>query len=205
MNDFNLVAPVYDKLCRLVFGRSMYNAQTSFLKDIKPGGRVLILGGGTGWLLSALLLINEACYIWYIEASPKMLELSKKKVQPASPRISFICGTEEDIPEEVTFDAVITHCYLDLFTAKKCNKVIQRIKSSMHDDSIWLITDFVSTTWWHSAMISVLYSFFKVVSNITADALPPWRTSLAKNGFATIKEKRFFGGLICSTLVVRHE
>ena len=49
MNGFNSIAPVYDALATLVFGRSIRNAQLCFLGDIGYRGKVLILGGGTGW------------------------------------------------------------------------------------------------------------------------------------------------------------
>src|SRR5688572_18502098 len=155
MNEFNLIAPIYDRLSSFVFGSSMRKAQTLFLGDIPADANVLILGGGTGWLLAELLRINRSCRVWYIEASSNMLELSKDKVDKELPRVIFVHGTQNTIPKGVIFDAVITHCYLDLFTADSCQKVIQRITSTMHSESLWLITDFLNATWWQSALLKV--------------------------------------------------
>ena len=78
MNNFDSVAGYYDKLSILVFGTAMRRAQTAHLHDIPLGRNVLILGGGTGWLLSELSAVNPTCKVWYIDASSKMISLSKR-------------------------------------------------------------------------------------------------------------------------------
>jgi SAM-dependent methyltransferase len=200
MDEFNLIAPVYDKLSSLVFGNSMRSAQTLFLGDVPEWSNVLILGGGTGWLLADLLQTNKSCKVWYIEASSKMLALSQEIVAGEAHRVVFVHGTEVDIPEGVIFDAVISHCYLDLFSADRCRQVVQRIKSAMHAEGVWLVTDFLNTTWWQSALLKLMYAFFRTVSGIYTNVLPPWKESLLDDGFCLIKSKLFFGKFIFSGL-----
>jgi len=131
MSNFDRVAPVYDTLARFVFGRNMHRAQTVFLKDIAPGGHVLILGGGTGWLLAELLSLNPNCKVLYIDASIRMIEMARRKTVGSSD-IVFIHGTEKSIPPGLTFDAIITHFYLDLFDYESCAKVVSLIRGSCH-------------------------------------------------------------------------
>jgi tRNA (cmo5U34)-methyltransferase len=200
MNEFNLIAPIYDRLSSFVFGRSMRQAQTLFLEDIPADANVLILGGGTGWLLAELLRVNGSCRVWYIEASSKMLELSKSKVDNGLRRVRFVHGTQYTIPQGIIFDAVITHCYLDLFTADSCQRTIQRITSAMREESLWLIADFLNTTWWQSALLNLMYKFFRTVSSVEAKELPPWRDLVAQNGFLVKRSRNFFGGFIFSAL-----
>ncbi|HEY9047693.1 MAG TPA: class I SAM-dependent methyltransferase, partial [Ohtaekwangia sp.] len=70
--SFDSIAPVYDMLSRIVFGRSMVKSQRHFLKYIPAEASVLILGGGTGWIIQELFAVNNTCTIVYVEASQKM-------------------------------------------------------------------------------------------------------------------------------------
>ena len=201
-NNFDSVAKIYDKLSALVFGKTMAHAQTIFLSEIEQGATVLILGGGTGWLLAEILRTNLTCKIWYIEASSNMIMLSKKKISPAEmSRVNFIHGTEDSIPPATSFDVVITPFYLDLFCNNSCLAVVKKIKSSLHAKSIWIITDFVNTAWWHSGMLFLMYRFFEITINIEAARLPAWEATLKQNGLTEIKSYLFYSGFIKSTLV----
>ena len=201
-NNFDSVAPIYDNLSTLVFGKTMFNAQTIFLREIEQGATVLILGGGTGWLLAEVLRINLTCKIWYVEASSNMIMLAKKKISSAEMyRVNFVHGTEDSIPAEISFDVVITPFYLDLFCNNSCHVVIQKIKSSLHAKGIWIITDFVRTAWWHYGMLFLMYRFFEITSHIEATRLPDWESTLKQNGLEEIKSYLFYSGFIKSTLV----
>lgn len=157
-----------------------------------------MLGGGTGWLLAELMAINPTCRVWYVEASAKMLALSRKRT--SSPNVNFIYGTEESIPSGIKFDAVITHFYFDLFTEDFCQKLVIKIHPHIHHNGLWLIADFVNTTWWHGAMLGIMYRFFKVVSGVDVHQLPSWKQVVEKSGFKEVYSKNFFGEFIRSSL-----
>ena len=200
MNNFDSVARIYDGLSNLIFGKTIRRAQTAYLCDIGPGANVLILGGGTGWLLSELSEVNPTCKVWYIDASAKMIELSKAVTQNSAQEIVFIHGTEDSIPPDTTFDAVITNFYLDLFPKESCISAIRKIRSVIRANGIWLVTDFLNTTWWHSAMLGAMYRFFKLTCAIEASALPQWKNLLEENAFTEYKSHEFFGGFIKSAV-----
>ena len=161
MNNFDSVARFYDRLSKLIFGKAMRRAQTVHLHDIEPGANVLVLGGGTGWLLPELSAVNPTCKVWYIDASARMIELSKEMARNSAHEIVFIHGTEDSIPLGITIDAVITNFYLDLFPQDSCTSVIRKIRSAVRANGIWLVSDFLNTTWWHGVMLGVMYRFFK--------------------------------------------
>jgi ubiquinone/menaquinone biosynthesis C-methylase UbiE len=200
MNTFDLVAPFYDTLTKAVFGKSIRMAQTLYLPSIPPKAKVLILGGGTGWLLRKLLDINPSCSVCYIDASAKMIEISKNKIADHANEVVFIHGNENAIPPDVKFDAVITHFYLDLFSTADCDLVIQKIRASLREKSIWLVADFINTTWWHSAMLKLMYMLFKMITTIQADELPAWYPLLEKNGFIKAGSQKFYNGFIASMM-----
>jgi tRNA (cmo5U34)-methyltransferase len=200
MNNFDSVAGFYDKLSTLVFGKAMRRAQTAYLHDIPPGSNVLILGGGTGWLLSELSAVNPTCKVWYIDASSKMISLSKEHMLNSTHEIVFIHGTEESIPVGIMFDAVITHFYLDLFPTDSCIVIIRKIRSAIRTSGLWLVSDFINTTLWHGVMLRMMYGFFKVMCGIEGSSLSPWKNLLEKNGFKEHKSRVFFGGFIKSAV-----
>jgi len=200
MNNFDSVAGFYDKLSILVFGTAMRRAQTTHLHDIPRGSNVLILGGGTGWLLSELSTVNPTCKVWYIDASSKMIIASKKKMRKSTQEIFFIHGTEESIPVGITFDAVITHFYLDLFPEDSCIRIIHKIRSTIRTSGLWLVSDFIHTTWWHGVMLRTMYGFFKLMCGIEGSILPPWKNLLEENGLKEYKSREFFGGFIKSAV-----
>ena len=128
LNGFDAITPVYDWLARFVFGKSIRNAQLKFLNKIPGGSNILILGGGTGWLLSKLLEVNPTCTVWYIEASQKMLKRAQKEVHvPPTTSVYYIHGTEEDIPLGMKYNVVIANFFFDLFSPSSLQTLIRDI------------------------------------------------------------------------------
>ena len=93
-DGFDRIAPYYDALKRLVFGNAIHRSQAHFLQRLPQGCRLLIIGGGSGEVLSLLQNVNPLCRIWYVEASSKMLSLASSRVLPeAKHLVNFIHGT----------------------------------------------------------------------------------------------------------------
>ncbi|WP_276367786.1 class I SAM-dependent methyltransferase [Chryseolinea sp. H1M3-3] len=196
MNTFDKVAPFYDRLSRIVFGSSIHNAQIYYLTKVPREAKVLMVGGGTGRLLSELMITKPECQVWYIDASHKMIELAKRKTKKFGNRITFIHGTENSIPQDIIFDSVITPFYLDLFSQENCAQAIHKIQRSLNAQGIWIATDFVNTTWWHSVMLFLMYWFFKFTCSIETMTLPNWERLMSENGFLEVEFQTFYGGFI---------
>ena len=197
---FDRIASVYDGLGRLVFGDAIQHAQEYFLDDDPPQSKVLILGGGTGNFLVKLLALKPECEIWYVEASEKMLELSKVKTKN-SDRVHFIQGTENSIPSGIQFDVIITNFYLDMFTDESLDLVLMKIQKETKPNVLWLATDFIDKKkWWQFILLKMMYRFFRTVCDIEATNLPDWNACLVKKGFLKKKSQFFFSGFIESTV-----
>lgn len=200
LNGFDAVANTYDFLARLIFGNSLRQSQFHFLSRIPNGSNVLILGGGSGEILMELRRQKPSCKICYVEASEKMMILTKAKVQTAN-AIQFIHGTERSIPADRTFDAVITNFYLDLFSNTSLTNIIKLIKSSLASNGIWLVSDFVRTNkTWQRILLTTMYKFFRVVAGIEASALPDWTDKLREAGLQESESLTFFKGFIKSAV-----
>lgn len=196
-NNFDRIAFVYDRLARLLFGRSIIQSQLFFLHKIPDRSTVLILGGGSGWILEELLALRPSVEVCYIEASKRMISLAKERLQNDQ-RVQFICGTENDIPDRA-FTIVITNFYLDLFNQQSLSSVLQRIKKSLAPSANWIVTDFVDKKRWHRVMLKIMYIFFRITTKIEASKLPEWNTAVAQLGGVKTASKSFYGDFIEAT------
>ena len=198
MNDFDRIAKSYDFLAKIVFGSGIKDCQTHFLSMIPASSNILILGGGTGWLLKELEIKTKNCCIWYIERSEQMLSLAKSK--GAFHQVVFIHGDDSDIPNDIMFDVVITNFFLDLFPEEKLKLIVQTIRRSIKKNSIWLVSDFVNREWWHRLFLWIMYRFFKRTAKIEASMLPPWQLVLRSQGLKERVDQYFYGTFIKSAV-----
>ncbi|RAK00335.1 methyltransferase family protein [Larkinella arboricola] len=199
-NGFDGIAPFYDALSRLVFGNTLRKAQAHWLDRIPPGADILVLGGGSGWLLSRLLAVCKPRQVIYIDASAVMIELARQKVNNDR-RVDFRAGTELAIQPTDRVDVVITPFVLDLFTEERLKTVVlPRLFSSLRNNGLWLCCDFLEPrVWWQRILLWCEYHFFRTISHIEADRLPNWPQLLSTHLPLTFCQmKPFFGGMIGS-------
>lgn len=199
LNGFDRISFAYDFLAKFIFGKSIINSQKYFLNKIQDCSKVLILGGGSGWILAELFKVKPGCEVWYIEASQKMISLSKIRIKPTH-TIHFIHGTEQDIPLSMKYDVLITNFYLDLFNQHQLKSVIIQLQSSMKADAQWIVTDFVKEKWWQVIMLRVMYWFFRITCGIESRQLPEWSRAMDYAGVKEIELKTFYNGFIKATL-----
>lgn len=199
-SNFDRVAGVYDTLAHFVFRKDMRRAQFAFLDEIPTNANILVVGGGTGWLLAELLLRNPNCTVQYVDASSKMIELAEKTTSGLNDRVTFVHGTENDILPGSLFDAIITHFYLDLFDQDDLRRVVGCIKKSCRSGTLWLACDFVNNRKMHSVMLAFMYAFFRIYTNLKTRRLPDWNTAIQSAGFQEIRSRSFFHSFIRSAV-----
>jgi SAM-dependent methyltransferase len=201
MADFDRIARHYDSFGRFVFGKNITDCQTFFLSTIPNSSNILILGGGSGWILNAIEERTKGCRIWYVELSQRMIDLAKSCNK--SPNVIFIRGDECSIPEGVAFDVIITNFFLDLFNEDQLQKTVQAILPSMRKNTIWLVSDFVNRKAWHRAMVWIMYRFFMLTTNLETSSLPGWESLLHSMGFNESQSRYFYGSFIKSVVYKR--
>jgi tRNA (cmo5U34)-methyltransferase len=177
---FNRLAPIYDSLALLVIGKDIRTSQLHFLNHLKEKKELLILGGGTGWILPFILEMNPNLLIDYVELSSKMIDKAKSIVKGNS-NVRFIEGTEANIPSK-KYDSLITNFYLDLFNDEQIKFVIKKIMGSMATNSCWIATDFVSNKKSHKIMLWIMYRFFSFATGLKTTSLPAWEQGLENEG-----------------------
>lgn len=198
--NYDNTARFYDPLSRLVFGRAQVNAQIYLLQLIKAQSRVLIVGGGTGWILEEISELHPTgLTIAYVEVSGPMMDLSKKR-NCGNNTVEFIQQPIEEVNLVQPFDVVITSFLFDNFTQASSEKLIVQIDRLLIPGSIWLFTDFQLTgKWWQRPFLKAMYLFFSAVGRMETSVLPDPASCFNLLGYNKIAEKEFFGNFIIST------
>lgn len=204
INGFDRIARFYDPVQRMVFGNAIMKSQVAFLRSIEKDSKVLMIGGGTGEVLEALITLNKGCHVWYVEASSAMIARAKERIGTRSSHVTFIHGSDDSIPAGVAFDAAITGFFLDLFPEEKVGALSRRIGGHLRRNGLWLITDFVDQRkWWQELLLWSMYRFFVVTCGIEARTLPAWEHQVANNGFRERESRLFFGDFIKSAVLIK--
>ena len=205
LNGFNMIARRYDTLKQLVFGKSIYLSEICFLDRIPYGGTVLIIGGGSGEILPLLTESDPDAEIWFVEASSVMLRLAAKRLSHISAkRVRFIHGTEQDLPDGLLFDAVITNFFLDLFTDEKARDLCILMTNRLSRGGVWLVSDFVNgKKIWQRSLLWIMYRFFRGTCRVEAVKLPAWSHHIQVAGMEELSSCSFFRGFIHSALYRR--
>lgn len=195
--NYNNSAWFYDSLARLVYGKALVNAQVYLLKYIPPNSKVLIVGGGTGWILEELARIHPSgLQITYVEIAPNMMVQSQKR-NVGNNQITFITNAIENVNLPADFDIALTPFLLDNFTEENLNKVFKSIAILLKPNALWLNTSFQLTgKWWQRVMLQSMFILFKVICNLEASKLPSIDKCFEENAFKLIEQQNFFGEFI---------
>ncbi|MTI20624.1 class I SAM-dependent methyltransferase [Fulvivirga sp. RKSG066] len=166
MNNFNFIAPVYDFLARLVFFGAIKRSQLALLSELKSCKEVLIVGGGSGWILSALDALQAPMKITYLEKSTVMLGMSKNRRPLKYLKVDFVLGDIQELPK-VIYDGVITNYFLDVLSEVELKTTMSLIDTQSSANVKWLCTDFKpAQVWYHRPLLSIMFLFFKLTAQI---------------------------------------
>ena len=198
-NNFNLIAPVYDALAKLVFGNKLKRAQCHFLHLIPQDSNVLIVGGGTGWILDEIFKTGFRGSVTYLEASTKMIKMTEKRLQPDW-NVTLICGNERAIPQEF-YDAIITNFFLDVFSANQLKAIMVQLSDILLPNALWFCTDFKHTnSLRHKLIIWSMLRFFRLTTQLEASQLHDFAFYFNPLPVQCIVHSTFSNGLIFSSV-----
>ena len=203
--NFDRIAPVYDLLAKLTFGKTIRKVQQYYLSLIPVHSRILIVGGGTGWILTDLLSLGKNLqHITYLEASVAMLKRTDKKLTAYKalhtdrhfPAITCIHGTEDTIPPDDFYDVIITNFFLDIFDNTELQEVMMKFSRALHPHGIWLFSDFnicekPMNACWQRLLIRGMYWFFKITCQLTPVGLPDFERIFYQLGFLQTHSRYF--------------
>ena len=203
-SGFDYVAAFYDPLARLVYGRALQRAQQAALAAGLPATgqpRVLVVGGGSGWVLGEVLRRCPGARILYLEASPRMLARSRawlaRHYRQHAGQVVFRLGTEAALQPAEQFDALVTFFLLDLFEPERLRQLLARLDTARAPGGAWLLADFgPPRRWWHRLLLELMYGFFGLTTGISARRRPPIEEELARLGLRAAPAGQFFGRMV---------
>ncbi|MBN8821552.1 MULTISPECIES: class I SAM-dependent methyltransferase [unclassified Spirosoma] len=205
--NFNAVAPIYDLLAFLVFGRKLQQAQLTWLNRIPTGATVLLVGGGTGWLLQQVLTRCKPKRVVYLEASAQMLARASRRMVRLSVMgsVEFRLGDETSLTDEERFDVILTPFVLDLFSESFLqDSFVPRLYSVLKPGGLWLVTDFVPTTvGWQRALLWIMIRFFRLTAGIQTRQLANWQRVLAVANLSAREQGYHLKGMVATDVWVR--
>lgn len=199
--SFNNSAWFYDGLSRLVYGKAIINAQLYLLSFIKPGSNILIVGGGTGWILDELTKLQPSgLQITYVEVAADMMALSRKR-NTSGNKVAFINDAIEKVNIAQQFDVAITPFLFDNFVEQTLKNVFDHIHSLLKPNGLWLNCDFQLTgKWWQKILLKSMFLFFRTICGIEASKLPEIERCFTLNSYEILDEKLFFNDFIVARM-----
>lgn len=207
--DFNWIAPVYDALAFVVFGQRLKQAQSAFLDRIPAGASVLMVGGGTGWLLEQVLGHYQPGKVVYVETSAQMVARASKRIlqKPLPGTVDFRMGDETALPMGAQFDVIITPFVLDLFTESTLQYAfIPSLMNVLKSDGVWLVTDFVNPPGgWQKVLLWCMIQFFRLTAGIETRKLADWQQALYNSGLRVQDRQSRVGGMVSAEFWIRKE
>ena len=206
--SFDSIAPAYRTLETIAFGGDLQRARVACLGEIELPRRALIVGEGDGRFLCELLRLHPNVEVDCVDASERMSELARKRIERLSPadtiRVRFL---QRDItswmPSEASYDLIATHFFLDCFPEGRIAEVVNRLARAATSSAAWLLADFcmpaggftrVRAGLWLAAM----YRFFRFTAGIEATELEDPSPFLRAAGFALVNQHLFRSGMLKS-------
>jgi ubiquinone/menaquinone biosynthesis C-methylase UbiE len=178
----------------------LVKSQVYLLQHLPANTKLLIVGGGTGWILEEIAKIHPAgLAITYVEISAKMTTLSKQR-NIGHNKVSFINEAIEHVMLPIDYDVVITPFLFDNFKEDNLPLVFNHIHQSLKPGGLWLCTDFqVTGALWQRVLLKSMYLFFKVLCGIETTNMPNIEAQFMKYQYKKKSAKAFFADFIIST------
>ncbi|EHQ26702.1 class I SAM-dependent methyltransferase [Mucilaginibacter paludis] len=198
-SNYDNSAIFYDRLSRLVFGDALVKAQIYLLRFVPPNSSVLIVGGGTGWILEELSAIHySGLQITYVEISSQMTALAKKRFTGIN-KVTYINEAIENTTLNTLYDVLITPFLLDNFTEDTLQKTFSHMHHQLKPKGLWLCADFqITGGLWQKVMLKTMYLLFKIVCRIETLKMPNIEAQFVKYRYRPLKSKTFYGDFMIS-------
>jgi len=204
--NYDKIAGVYDFLSRMVFGGQIVKAQLCLLHFIPAGSRVLIVGGGTGWILEQITRQQASgISIDYVEASAQMIRISKNRNYGTN-NVNFIQLPIEDFTTTGLYDVILTPFLFDNFKSDKIEVIFKQLHALLKTNGYWLHVDFFYNEnrgcLWQKLLLKLMYFFFGLICNVEANELVNMEEYFA-TAYQKKMEQAFYFGFIKSTAYLK--
>ena len=182
-------------LSRIVFGKNIVKAQVCLLQYVQAHSSILIVGGGTGWILEELTKqYPSGLIIDYVENSAEMIALSKSR-NCGSNVVNYIKLPIEDFKSSELYNVILTPFVFDNFTHEKAGVMFARLNAMLKKQGNWLYADFVHNEnegkLWQKFLLKTMYLFFRITTDIETHELADVEVYF-EDDYEKVFERRFY-------------
>ena len=206
--SFDAIAPWYRALEWIAFGGQLQRCRVACLGEIAGPRRALIVGEGNGRFLCELLRVHPAVEVDCLDASERMLQLARERVEQTWPdhaaHVRFLYDDITSwIPPEDHYDLIITHFVLDCFREGELALIIKKLAIAATADANWLLADFCIPSRGFARLrariwLAIMYGFFRVTARIEANELIDPTPFIWAQGFTLATQHQFKGAMLKS-------
>ena len=202
-NNFNRIAWCYDFLARLVFGDKLKIAQQLVVPYLNDGDKLLIIGGGSGWIINEILKVKKVHEIDYVEASEAMLKKAKAITigRSTEVKLNFIHGDENSISSLGDYDRILACYFFDMFQQERLDHILSKLVHSLSAEGKLLVVDFhcsSASPFSHRLLLKIMYTFFNLTCALEAKGLLDFKETAKRYGLLCESSVATAGGLIRS-------
>jgi ubiquinone/menaquinone biosynthesis C-methylase UbiE len=208
--SFDSISRAYRTLETIAFGGDLQRARVACLREIGTPRRALLVGEGNGRFLCELLRLNPNLEVDCVDASRRMLELARQRIERRSPddrrRVRLL---QRDVtswsPPEASYDLIVTHFFLDCFSEDRMADIVNRLARAATPRATWLLADFCMPAGGFARSrahlwLAAMYRFFQFTAGIEARGLEDPSRFLRTAGFALASQHLFRSGIVKSEL-----
>jgi ubiquinone/menaquinone biosynthesis C-methylase UbiE len=205
--NFDGIAPFYNVMERLAAGQRLHRCRVAFLDEIPVPKKALLVGEGHGRFLLPFRQKFPDTEITVLDGSAKMLEIAKQRLEDnhvSTANTTFVRTDLRDWrgPAE-SYDLIVTNFMLDCLTPPQIDQVVAQLSHLAKPAATWLIADFEiapngAAKFRTRAITWLLYTFFRLITRIPANALHSPNAALEANGFLRTNRKTWEWGLLKS-------
>lgn len=210
---FDRLSPLWDLMVGLFPGRGISRSRVRHLERAVDRRRALIVGGGTGAFLVALLDSGFAGTVTAIDPSAGMLRRTTARLHRRRPhdgaRVDLRHGGLDCLRRDERFDLVCTHFVLDLFDDARLGEVMDRLDAALEDDGLWLCSDFSAPAGGplrrgaQAVLVGGLYRFFNITCALGTRRLPPIDAGFERLGYRAVARDTLAAGVLWSAALRR--
>lgn len=189
-DSYGLIAPYYNQLAKLVFGKSLQSAKLHFATQIERKN-ILIIGGGDGIDYKK---IQSSLHGQYWELSESMLNLAR--VHLSASDLDFQLGSFQPT-KNLLFDEVWLHFVLDTFNDSEIHDLLLNLRKVIKPEGKIYLADFfspqnLSQKILHRSMIS----FFRMIAQHKRKNIPDYEMLFKEGKWMKLEEKVFLKGWV---------
>lgn len=185
--SYDALAPFYESLERLTFGRALQAARVAPLQTHgRQPKNVLLLGDGDGrFLEQALATWKEARFV-SMDQSGRMLACAARRARGLGNRVRFVQADLHDglaSLEAEAFEVIVSHFVLDCFPEERLVALLPLIEERLAPQGMWFVSEFSASRWWQRALLWAMYRFFHGFTETEAARFPDYRRLLEETGW----------------------